>query len=101
MRHGSRRRPRSQESTLASLETLLQRPTSITISGKVKQVSAGDAIILQLVQKAFAGDTEAEKILLQFLHFAGKRANRPAALHFPDTDYTRSFRKTTPEERDE
>ncbi len=94
-------RRNSQSSTLASLEALLRRQMLITISGEARKVTAGDAIVMQLVQKAFAGDADAEKTLLQFLHFAGKRSNRPAALLFPENEYTCTSRKSAQGESDE
>jgi len=103
---GARRRrtqqqTRGHESRLAVLEAYLQRRTSITINGEAKQVSAGDAILLQLLQKALAGDARSMGALLQYLDFAGKRSSKSPELRFPESDYTRSFSKSTPGGTDE
>ena len=47
-----RRRPTRQESTLEIMDRLLARRVSISMSGNAKQVSASEAIVLQLIQRA-------------------------------------------------
>jgi hypothetical protein len=46
------RRPARQESTLEIMDRLLACRVSISVSGQAKQVSASEAIVLQLIQKA-------------------------------------------------
>ena len=51
-----RRRPARQESTLEIMDRLLARRVSISVNGQAKQVSASEAIVLQLMQKAMSGN---------------------------------------------
>jgi len=53
------RRPARQESTLELMERLLSRRVSISVSGQATQVSATEAIVLQLMQKAMSGNARA------------------------------------------
>jgi Family of unknown function (DUF5681) len=61
-----RRRPRlaRQEITLEIMERLLTRHVPISVSGESKQVTATEAIVLQLMQKAIAGNARAWRALL-------------------------------------
>ena len=71
-----RRRPARQESTLEIMDRLLARRVSISVSGHAKQVSASEAIVLQLMQKAMSGNARAWRALLKYQEFANSRSDR-------------------------
>ena len=89
------RRPPRQESTLELMEWLLTRRVSISMSGHAKQVSATEAIVLQLMQKAMSGSPRAWRALLKYQEFANSRADRSTELRFVESDYTRAIAKSS------
>ena len=89
-----RRRPARQESTLEIMERLLTRRVSISVSGQAKQVSASEAIVLQLMQKAMSGNPRAWRALLKYQEFADSRSDRSTELRFVESDYTRAVAKS-------
>lgn len=88
-----RRRLGAQESTLFAVERLLTRRVSIRVNGESKQIPATQAIILQLLQKARAGDAHAWRVLLKYQEFANQRGDKSINLIFVESDYTRAFAK--------
>jgi len=82
-----RRRCRStdHESTLAILERLLSRRLSISVSGEPTRLSATEAIVLQLMQKAMSGNARAWRALLKYQEFANSRSNKSAELRFVES----------------
>lgn len=83
-----------QESTLEIMERLLTRRVSISVSGQVKQVSASEAIVLQLMQKAMPGNARAWRALLKYQEFANSRSDKSTELRFVESDYTRAVAKS-------
>jgi len=89
-----RRRPARQESTLDIVDRLLARRVSIRMNGQAKQVSASDAIVLQLTQKVMSGNVRACLALLKYQEFANSRAARSTEVRFVESDYTRAVAKS-------
>ena len=89
-----RRRPARQESTLEIMDRLLARRVSISVSGEAKQVSASEAIVLQLIQKAISGNARAWRALLKYQEFANSRSARSTEVRFVESDYTRAVAKS-------
>ena len=91
---GRRRRPARQESTLEIMDRLLARRVSVSMSGHAKQVSASEAIVLQLIQKAMSGVARAWRPLLQYQEYANSRSDRSTEVRFVESDYTRAVAKS-------
>jgi Family of unknown function (DUF5681) len=99
--NGRRRRQRPcQESTLEIIERLLTRRVSISVSGQAKRVSASEAIVLQLMQKAMSGNARAWRALLKYQEFANSRSDKSTELRFVESDYTRAVAKSSPRSAD-
>jgi hypothetical protein len=92
---GRRRRPARRESTLEIMDRLLTRRVSISLSGQARRVSASEAIVLQLMQKAMSGSPRAWRALLKYQEFANSRADRSTELRFVESDYTRAIAKSS------
>ena len=67
---------------------------SISVSGQAKRVSASEAIVLQLMQKAMSGTARAWRALLKYQEFANSRSDKSTELRFVESDYTRAVAKT-------
>jgi len=87
---GRRRESSRQEGTLEIMDRLLSRRVSISVSGHARQVSASDAIVLQLVQKAMSGNPRAWRAILKYQEFANRRSVKSAKLRFAESEYTRA-----------
>jgi len=85
-----RRRLDRHASTVAIMDELLTRQVSIKISGRARRVTAAAAIVLQLAQKALAGNGRAWRALLKYQEFAHRHSINPPKLTFVDDDYTRA-----------
>jgi hypothetical protein len=72
------------------MERLLTRRVSISISGKATRVSAIEAIVLHLMQKAMAGSARAWRISLKYKEFAESHSDKSTELLFVESDYTRA-----------
>ena len=90
---GRRRRPARGESTLEIMERLLTRRVSISVSGQARRLSASEAIVLQLMQKAMSGNPRAWQALLKYQEFANSRSDRSTEVRFIESDYTRAIAK--------
>jgi uncharacterized protein DUF5681 len=90
-----RRRPAREESTFDIMERLLTRRVSISVSGNVKQVSATEAIVLQLMQKAMSGNARVWPALLKHQQFGNSRSAKSPEIRFVESDYTRAFAKSS------
>ena len=90
---GRRRRPARRESTLEIMERLLTRRVSISVSGLARRLSASEAIVLQLMQKAMSGNPRAWQALLKYQEFANSRSDRSTEVRFVESDYTRAVAK--------
>ena len=90
---GRRRRPARRESTLEIMERLLTRRVSISVSGQARRLSASEAIVLQLMQKAMSGNPRAWQTLLKYQEFAHSRSDRSTEVRFIESDYTRAVAK--------
>lgn len=87
-----RRRLAHRESTLETMERLLTHRVSLSVSGEPKQVSATEAIVLQLMQKALSGNGRAWRALLKYQDFAAKsRPDTSTELRFIESEYTQAF----------
>jgi molybdopterin biosynthesis enzyme MoaB len=82
-----------QQSTLEIMERLLTSPVLITVGGTATRVTALEAIILQVMQKAMAGNGRAFRMLADYQELASKRAGGPAPLRFVENDYARMVTK--------
>jgi rRNA processing protein Krr1/Pno1 len=89
------RRTARQESTLEMMERLLTRRVLVSVSGQPKQVSAAEAIVLQLMQKAMSGNARAWRALLQYQQFANRHSDKTLDLRFVESEYTRAFAKSS------
>src|SRR5262249_50321173 len=86
-----RQRSASRESALAIMDRLLTSPVSITVSGELKQVSAVEAIVLQLLQKAASGSLRACQALSKYQEFASRHSNKSLELIFAESAYTKAL----------
>lgn len=77
------------------MERLLARRVTITLQGQATQVSATEAIVLQLVQKAISGNASAWRALLKYKEFANSRSEKSIELRFVENDYTRAIAKSS------
>lgn len=89
-----RRRSPRQESTLEIMDRLLTRRVPISLSGQAKRVSASEAIVLQLMQKAMSGNPRAWRALLKYQEFASSRSDKSTELRFVESDYTQAVAKS-------
>jgi hypothetical protein len=76
------------------MDRLLARRVSVSMSGHAKQVSASEAIVLQLIQRALSGDGRAWRALLKYQEFANSRSARSTEVRFVESDYTRAVAKS-------
>jgi len=86
-----RQRSTHRESALTISDRLLTSPVSITMSGELKQVSAAEAIVLRLLQKAMSGNLRACRVLSKYQEFASRYSNRSLELIFAESDYTKAL----------
>ena len=101
---GGRRRRRlaHREGTLEIMERLLTHRVSLRVSGEPKQVSATEAIVLHLMQKALSGNARAWRALLKYQDFAAKsRPDTSTELRFIESEYTQAFAKSATRGDDE
>jgi hypothetical protein len=82
-----------QESTLAIMDRLLAGRVPISLSGKPSRVTATEAIVLQLMQKAMSGNPRAWQALLKYQEYANSRSDRSTEVRFVESDYTRAVAK--------
>jgi hypothetical protein len=99
---GSRRqrRPANSQGTSEILDKLLTRRMSISLSGQATQVSVLEAIVLQLMQEAMAGNARAWQAILKYQEFAHHRSGKSPELKFEENNYTRAFAKSFGENSD-
>jgi len=64
------------------------------VSGQAKHVSASEAIVLQLMQKAMSGSARAWRALLKYQEFANSRSDKSTELRFVESHYTRAIAKS-------
>jgi hypothetical protein len=76
------------------MDRLLGRRVSISMNGQAKQVSASDAVVLQLTQKVMSGNVRACLALLKYEEPAKSRAARSIQVRFVDSEYTRAVAKS-------
>jgi hypothetical protein len=90
--HNRRRRKANRlESTVAVIDSLLLAPVQITFNGQATNVSALEAIMCQLLQKALSGSGRAFQVLLKYQEFASRHGEKKLELTFVDSEYTRTF----------
>lgn len=91
---GRRHRQRAcHESTLEIMDRLLASRVRISLSGEPSRVTATEAIVLQLMQKAMSGNPRAWQTLLKYQEFAHSRSDRSTEVRFIESDYTRAVAK--------
>jgi Family of unknown function (DUF5681) len=76
------------------MEQLLSRRVSISKWGQATRVSASEAIVLQLSQKAMSGNARACRALLKYQEFANGHSDKSTELRFVESDYTRAVAKS-------
>lgn len=84
-------KPKHRENAVATMERLLLAPARLTIDGEPKQVPALEAIVLQLLQKAIAGNMRAARVLKKYKEFARQNMERKLDLSFVESAYTRAL----------
>jgi hypothetical protein len=77
------------------MDQLLARRVSISLSGQATRVSAIEAIVLHLIQKAISGNPRAWRPLLKYQEYANSRSNRSMEVRFVESDYTRAVAKSS------
>jgi Family of unknown function (DUF5681) len=82
-----------KESTLAIMDRLLACRVPISLRGEPSRVTATEAIVLQLIQKAMSGNPRAWQALLKYQEFANSRSGRSTEVRFVESDYTRAVAK--------
>jgi hypothetical protein len=92
---GNKRRhePRKSESVSEMIDRLLLDPVQITLNGEKETVLTLTAIMFQLFQKAFAGNTRAKHVLLKYQEFARNSSDRRLRVTFVESDYTLALAK--------
>jgi hypothetical protein len=96
---GSRRRRvrrRHQQGTVSIIDSLLLRPSSITLNGQAQKVPTIEAILLQLLEKAVSGNGRAWQVLVRYQDFARRRMKKELQLTFLDSEYTRALANSKP-----
>ena len=88
-----RREPRKSESVAEMIDRLLLGPVQITVNGEKESVLTLTAIMFQLFQKAFAGNTRAKRVLLKYQEFARNSSDRRLQVTFVESDYTLALAK--------
>jgi hypothetical protein len=78
------------------MERLLSSLIPITVGGAATRVPALEAIILQVMQKAMAGNARAFRMLADYQELASRRASGPPPLHFVENEYTREVARDPP-----
>ena len=86
--------PPARKARLRSWIGFWLRRVSISVSGQAKRVSASEAIVLQLMQKAMAGSAHAWRALLKYQEFAARHSDQSTELQFVESDYTRAVAKS-------
>jgi hypothetical protein len=84
-------KPKPSESTVAIIDRLLLAPVKIVLNGEPRKVSALEAIVFQLLQKAMSGKGRAYRALLKYQEFASLNLEKRLELTFVDSEYTRAF----------
>lgn len=77
------------------MERLLTRRVPISKGGQPKQVSATEAIVLQLMQKALSGNARIWRAILKYQEFANQHCNKSLDLKFEESDYTQALAKSS------
>jgi hypothetical protein len=86
----SRSKRKKGESVAEMIDRLLISPVQMTTNNEMQKVSSLQAIMLQLSQKAYAGNIRAKRVLLQYKEFARTSTNKKPRLVFVDDEYTRA-----------
>lgn len=84
-----RERQNQPEGTISILTRLLSARHEILLNGERQAVTMVEAITLQLMRKAFAGDQRARRVLLRYEQFSRRRQGRKLALRYVDNGITR------------
>lgn len=84
-------RRKKSELAITIIDRLLHSSMRITLNGEAIRVTALEAIVLQLFQKALAGDAGAKRALLKYQKFSSQNLERKRELIFVDSDYTQSL----------
>ncbi|HEY4275992.1 MAG TPA: hypothetical protein VGM68_10940 [Rhizomicrobium sp.] len=79
------------DDTLAVIDRLLLAPIRVRLGGKTKIIPSVGAIVLQLLQKEMAGDSQAGRVLLQYEKLDKQKSEERLEIEFVDSDYTRTF----------
>lgn len=96
-----RARPKPRESAVATVERLLLAPVRLAIDGELTQVPALEAIVLQLLQKAMAGNMRAARTLKKYKEFAHQNTEKKLNLDFVDSAYSRAMGMLAKDEANE
>ena len=89
-RKSRRRRSDRSEGTISILTRLLSARHGISLNGERQTVTVVEAIILQLMQRAFAGDRRARRVMLRYEQFSRRHQGSKLTLRYVDNDYTRA-----------
>jgi Family of unknown function (DUF5681) len=84
------------ETTLAMIDRLLVTTVPIALNGHRRRVTALEAILYQLLQKAMAGESRAYRTLLKYQEFASQNSKRKLELTFVESEYTRALATRIP-----
>lgn len=84
-------RPKLSLSRLTVIQRLLHKPVEIMKNEQPMKMSALEAILHQLLQKALSGDSKADRALQKFEDFAHQNSMPELEIVFVDTGYTRAF----------
>jgi Family of unknown function (DUF5681) len=85
------RRPKPTQSTVQVIDRLLFNQVPVVMNGESKKVTALEAIVVQLQQKAIAGNAQAHRVLLKYQDFACINSVKKLELTFVDNEYTRAL----------
>jgi hypothetical protein len=95
-----RRRTKTPEGTISTIDRLLVAPVPITMDGESKTVTALEAIMCQLVLKRISGNGRARRTLLKYVEFATLNSKKLLKLAFVESDYTRAFARSSSGDND-
>jgi Family of unknown function (DUF5681) len=83
-----RRRSVRNRSAVETIERLFLKPVEIILHGVTRKVSALEAIVRLISQKALSGDRQALAAQMKYQEFAAKYHDRKVQIVFVESEYT-------------
>jgi hypothetical protein len=93
-----RRYARKTSNTIETIDGLFIAPVRITVDGETRNLTALEALLLQIWRKEMAGGSRALSVRLKFQEFARQNIAPQVEITFVDSDYTRALAGRTSQE---